>query len=213
MNKLFLCCIAALCLQVKASAQAQPVPKAPVPMPKSVATSYINNYKSSVNNFFAHGYLIDIVKAKSISANGVRVYNGLTGTDQSLVMVPLLPNYKVNASGTNIMQNSSSLCPHECDIASPGEAAQVNGSQVSTLVNACMECHKYEGVNAMVLHTTTLVSLLGLGYNYARVYNGMDAGGKRFVVYVPINAGGQEVWPETLYVGDFTNTLVNCRYP
>jgi len=41
----------------------------------------------------------------------------------------------------------------------------------------------------------------------------MDAGNKRYVVYVPVDNTGREVMLANLFVGDYNSVLSNCKYP
>lgn len=214
MKKFLLLCGVAIGLLSTAYAQTAPTPKAPAPMPYGTAMGYVTNFKANTPNAFAHGYLLEINKVKTMSPYGARVYNGLSSTNaQNMAITPLNAQYKVNTSGTCYMQSDERLCPRFCDIVGQEPAMAASPSTVSANVNTCMECNRYETVNALVVHTTTLNALSSAGYNFVRIYHGMDAGSKRYVVYVPLTAEGTEVTTGNLYVGDNTNTLTNCKYP
>lgn len=213
MNKLLLLCNMVLLAGLTASAQSVPAPKMPVQMPAATAQGFINTYKSTIPNFFAHGYLLDINKAKTMSATGIRIYNGFSGTEMMMVATPLDAAYKTNMGGACYMNSDQRLCPRICDIATPEEGAQILGAQVATLVNTCIECKKFEAVNAMIVFTPVLNNLAGAGFDMVRLYNGMDANSKRYVVYVPVDGEGSEIMTDNLYVGDYTNVLTNCKYP
>ncbi len=217
MNKLSILCGLAMLLNSAANAQtASPsptAPKEPMQIPSAMAQTYITNYKASVLNFFAHGYLLDIAKVKNMSSTAVRVYNGLDKTNQKMVVTPLDAGYNVNTNAPSFMTTDQRLCPKVCDIVSMEEDRTVSGAQIGNMVNTCMECRKYETVNAVTIFTSTLNALAAAGFRYVRIYNGQDASARRYVIYVPVDAAGKEVMLENLYAGDNTSVLSNCKYP
>jgi hypothetical protein len=183
-------------------------------MPAATAQAFINNYKTNTVNFFAYGYLLDISKTKTMSPTAVRVYNGITSdTLQKMVVVPLTSAFKVNTAQMCMMQSDDRLCPKLCDIVSESAGVMVSGAEASSTVNACMECLRYETANALVVFTPTLTALATAGFNYVRIYNGMDATSKRYVVYVPVDGQGREVITPNMFVGDYSSVLMNCKYP
>jgi hypothetical protein len=212
MNKIFLVCGFLLGFMAEAMAGAI-VPKAPTQMPAATAVGYINNYKDNMPNYFAHGYLLEISKVKSMSSTATRVYNALQGTNKMMIITPLTSSFNVNTGASSFAQTEGRLCPKLCDIVSDEVAVQVAGGEVNTCVNTCLEGNNYEPVNAMVVFTSTLTALGNAGYKFVRMYNGMDATGKRYVVYVPVDNDGRDVIAPGLFVGDASNTLTNCKYP
>jgi len=152
MKRIFVLASLMLMQYSDAKAQATPVPKPPVQLPSTTAQAYINNYKTNTLNFFAHGYLLEISKVKSMSPIALRVYNGIQNdTIQKMVIAPLNNQFKINTASPCMMQSDERICPKFCDIVGEEDAAQVWGAQVSNTVNACMECLRYESVNALVV--------------------------------------------------------------
>lgn len=189
-------------------------PKLPVQVPSATAQSYINNYKSATLNFFTHGYLLDVASTAAMSTSGVRLYNGLVGDQQKIVLTPLNSSFEVG-NGPCYMQSDRRLCPKYCDVQMEliDAPESVAPSEVTECVNFCIECRKYETVNAINIFTQTLSALGNAGFKYVRIYNGLDAGSKRYVVYIPVDAAGREVAVDQVYVGDWTSTLTNAKYP
>lgn len=202
---------------VQAEAQVLQNPKPPVSVPAGTAQAYINNYKNNTLNYFAYGYLLDITTVKAMSPVAVRVYNGLTSDSiQKMAIVPLNSNFGVMTNAPCKMASDDRLCPRACDIdgvSSLAQVSQATGTEVSNTVNTCMECRMYESANAIVVFTSTLQTLATAGFTYVRIYNGMDAGNKRYVVYVPVDNTGREVMLANLFVGDYNSVLSNCKYP
>jgi hypothetical protein len=189
------------------------IPQAPRATPSATAMTYINTYKLQTQNFFAHGYVIDLASVSGLSTTGVRIYNALNNGKQAMILAPLTSSFQIQTGGTCFMQSDERLCPRFCDIVEADEATQVGTAQASSCVDMCISSHRYESVNALNIFTSTLKTLQEVGFKFVRIYNGVDATGKRFVVYVPLDATGKEMILENLFVGDFTSVMENCKYP
>ncbi len=191
------------------------LPKEPVQVPAATAQSYITNYRTATLNFFAHGYLLNLESTAAMSPNGVRMYNGLEGEQMKIVLAPLNSSFEVS-NGPCYMQSDERLCPKYCDIVqidAMGAPESVSPEQAGNCVNFCIECRKYETVNAVTIFNKTLNTLRAAGFKYVRIYNGIDAGSKRYVVYIPVDAQGKEVAVDQIFVGDWTSALTNAKYP
>lgn len=212
MKKLLLYCSAFFLLSGDTFAGG--TPKNPVPTPSATAMTYINTYKLQTQNYFAHGYVVDLGSVQGISSTGVRIYNALNNGKQAMIIAPLNTSYQVNAGGACYMQSDERICPKYCDIVEmEGGSTQVNAAQVSSCVDMVINSRQYESVNALTVFTPTLNTLKDVGFRFVRIYNGMDAAGKRYVIYMPLDADGKEVVLGNLFVADNTSVLENCKYP
>lgn len=212
MKKLLLYCSAFFLFS--SSALAGGVPRSPSPTASATAMTYINTYKLQTQNYFAHGYVVDLGSVPALSSTGVRIYNALNNGKQAMIIAPLNSSFQINTGGTCYMQSDERICPKYCDIVEmEGGATQVASAQVSSCVDMVITSRKYESVNALNVFTPTLNTLKDIGFRFVRIYNGMDVAGKRYVVYMPLDADGKEVMLPNLYVADNSSVLENCKYP